>query len=179
MFVLITVPHAIQRPSRRGRWSDLAALRAANALDDQLRALQVTTKVLVGDVPREYCDLNRAGACRRVTTTFQREYADAVRDAIFVIDVHSFPATTTWRLSFVPLAVILYEPARKSLASDLAAAIGREDVRPVPGEPGTNYIIAEAERHNVPALLLEVNEDEAVEPVVTATARWIRDRIRM
>lgn len=180
-FVLITVPHATQPATEKRRASDLAALGAAEALNARLNDRGVATLFLKGDVPRQVCDLNRHGACSTGAGQFKARYVVALhREPALVMDMHSFPDVVTWGLSFRPSAVVLYEADSARLAQSLVTALGSmtSAVAGLRGKAGENYIVIEAARHRVPALLLEVHEERDYRPIIDATAAWIERVIK-
>ena len=179
--MLLTVPHATQPENEQQRASDLAARGAARTLNKRLNDLGIVTVLLEGNVPRKECDLNRHGACSTEPGQFKYRYVMALRrEPSLVMDMHSYPDGETWGLPFRTSAVVLYEPTNVTLAQSLVNALGNVTpaVAGVRGKTNENYIIVEASRRGVPALLLEVHEDRSYDTVIDATAAWVKRVIK-
>lgn len=174
--IVVTSPHAIGNPTFHYR--DVVALKAARMLAQMLQSRQnVRVIALEGNVPRNECDLNRAGHCD--PTDFKKQYLDALATATFVIDVHSFPPETRWSQREQVDVAFLYESAFSSIATSLAVRVSGTSIGraiAIPGQPATNFIIYRATLANVPNVLLELNEslsDSAMNHVLEIIVSYI------
>jgi len=175
----VTLPHGTPDPRAVVRSSDrvapaataalLAALARAGLPDEQLRVTLVA-----GTVVRAECDLNRYNECG---VEFKRALAAALaRAPALVLDMHSFPGWMTWGAAATPPDVaLLYARDALGLPRRLAPVLERAGLATVvtPGAAGVNYIVEEATRRGLAAVLVEANEARPVEPLAEALAAFV------
>jgi len=176
--IVITSPHAIGNPAYHYR--DEIALKAARMLAQLFQSRpNVRVVALEGNVPRNDCDLNRAGHCD--PTEIKKQYLDSLAMATFVIDVHSFPTETYWNQHERVDVAFLYESAFSVIAMSLASRVSRTQngrAIAIPGQPETNFVIYRATLANVPNVLLELNEslsDSAMIRILEIIVSYILD----
>lgn len=180
--VVISVPHAVCVEGRRSAENpcDDVAAPFAKKLQSELRARSVISNLLISSIERKQCDLNRR-QCR--ATQYRQRLSELMKTPVFVLDVHSFPATTSMYRYYGYILVEQWPPADYvlSYASSVRVVTGH-DLPVLQGSPGVNDIIVEAGERGRPAFLLELNEElmrpaQRQQQLASVTADWLRSRV--
>jgi hypothetical protein len=167
--ILITVPHAVcnQFTDENHQCDSLAHEFALN-LEESFELNNIETKLLVGNIPRYTCDLNRV-ICEN--TEFVSRVKSEIKRTSLHLDIHSFPTSDeNWRNYDVVLLV--QNPKVISKVKNLSSYLNNRKV-PTAIYPGvTNYLIEISQSFNVPSWLIEINEDTDSVEIADLIAEW-------
>ncbi len=160
--VLITVPHAVNTKNETCSVRDMCDSRAqvaATVFQKIANVYGYKCLILVGDINRKDLDLNRKES--RFKSTFRAR----IRQSNFnlAIDMHSFPPTENWGLTYHPNAIALFdyninnswmEPILSKLKNTVPLLEGKG-----------NDIMDEILQDKKPCFLLEISEIAKIESI--------------
>ena len=194
--VIIAVPHG----QFLGRAYDWQSLHASHKLSSLLETMTHNIEVIVinGDIHHEHCNLLHHGQCisspsfrtqlrnllsttttTATTTHTQGGLGGRFRPPSYVLDIHSYPPTTTWGQASGDAtrdAVIVYTSHDRQLAARrLAMAIRERGAHALAVENRfCSYSVTRACRAHVPSALLELSQTSILlDEVMQAIARHI------
>ena len=155
-FILITVPHAVcDDRYDKIRTCDYVSVENAIKMKEILDTYNIHNEILIGDIPRTKIDLNRRKARN---TKFHQNINEIINkinhEKLIVIDTHSgnFNKET-------PI-VLLNMPSEKDnyLINKISKKINIKDNYIWNGS-AMNYITNKCHKNDVPAVLIEFNEN--------------------
>lgn len=175
MAVVITVPHSAPAISKDGHPSDTLSRTAGISIHEKLKSPK---RLFVNlSVPRNLCDLNRPpGNCGFIPYLEEYLQNNKVR---FLLDIHSYPSGHgdwgNYEVIFLDT-----EPFQSFGLSNLLTSRGVHNniLRASMCDNGEkcNYIISLARfDHNIPAIIIEFNEDlstERLQFIAGLIAEW-------
>lgn len=173
MTVVITVPHSAPAPESDGHPTDTLARMAAILIFDKL---DPPKRIFINSlIPRNLCDLNRPpGDCGFVPQLEVYLQKGKVR---LLLDVHSYPSSYEWGKYDV---VFLDSNSNSFGLSNLMTSRGVTNTvlraSMCNRDRKCNYIISLAKfEHNIPAFIIEFNEDlnqERLQFITSLIAKW-------
>ncbi len=159
--VLLTVPHRLCISKENlSHTCDIKAEEFARSIYKNLNK----AKLLLGDLNRSGCDLNRAW-CYKIKekqSNFKKVFEEYLRkknELKFILDIHSFP-TSSELYHELYIFVIVDDIKSKTQANELHDFLEKNKIdAPIINASDTNHIIFQSYKAGIPALLLEINED--------------------
>ena len=129
MEVILTVPHAKCNFKLQGHYCDLKALEFAESLTDVLQKKNIKVILLVADINRSICDINRI-QCR--SESFRPKLTNILNEKknnkeLWILDIHSFPngikSFEQYPLVFLELNYIVHNTSHHSMDIKLPSKI--------------------------------------------------------
>jgi hypothetical protein len=185
MSIVLTVPHAkcSLGPEYGHHYCDTHATRGAQALKKAIEGIGLDVKTFVAETPRKDCDMNRAES-RNHSWRLKIDQTLDRGDVKYLLDVHSFPPTTTYNWNKYAIVFMTLGDAKKwhiKLIMDVNRDLKSADLHAgwVKGSQ-ENDIMFCASLKGVRNVLLEFSEcltDDQITTIASTIARRLKRAI--